>query len=192
MTTDDEGFTLIELLIAIAIMGLMLGAITSAMIVAFRTVDARRQTVTDSSGAQLLVSYLVADVQAADRVQPTDFRCDAASLLELRSTDADASLNRMTVTAYAVSTGPSGGSQLSRDVYTLNSAATTCAGIVASRRTLVQDIDSTATAVKCDGGATCNNTSIIVGLHVAAYSIQPKGNEYVPYTFDISGTRRTK
>lgn len=186
----DEGFTLIELLIAITIMGLILGAITSAMIVAFRTIDARRQAVTDSSGAQLLVSYLVSDVQAADHVQPTDFRCDAGALLEIRYVDADTSLNRMTVAAYSVTTSASAGNQLSRDVYTLSSTATTCTGAPSTRKSLVLDVDPSGTSATCDGGPACSDTSIAVGLRVKAFSLQPKGNVYEPYTFDVSGTRR--
>jgi prepilin-type N-terminal cleavage/methylation domain-containing protein len=191
--SDDEGLTLIELLIAVVIMGLMLGAITTAMIVAFRTVDARRQAVTDSSGAQLLVSYLVSDVQSADRVQPTDFRCDPGALLELRWTDADASLNRMTVAAYTATTGPAG-TQLFRNEYSLSASATSCSGIIPTRKGLVKDVDTTASSARCDGGppATCDDSSVIVGLRVKAFSTQPKGNVYVPYTFDVSGTRRVK
>ena len=161
------------------------------MIVAFRTVDARRQAVTDSSGAQLLVSYLVSDVQSADRVQPTDFQCDPGALLELRWTDADAALNRMIVATYTTSTDPAG-TRLTRNEYTLSASATSCSGITPIQKSLVKDVDATATSARCDGGVTCSDSSVIVGLRVKAFSTQPKGNVYVPYTFDVSGTRRVK
>lgn len=189
MTQDEEGFTLIELLIAVILAAVMLAAVGSAMIVAFRTISARAQGVTDSGGAQLLVSYLVSDVQAAEKVQPTDFRCDSAALLELRSVDADTSLGRMTVTTYSAVTG-STGSQLSRAVYTMSSTATACAGVTPDSTVLVRDVDPAGTAARCDNTATCSNSSLIVGLRVKAYSIQTTGTVYGSYTFDVSGTRR--
>src|SRR5439155_1213083 len=96
----DDGMTLVELLMAVMLLGIIFAALTGAMALAFYTLDTSRQTVTDSSGAQLLSSYLPNDVQSVgnpaaisgatnttDHVDPTDFSCDPGDsglLLELR------------------------------------------------------------------------------------------------------------
>lgn len=189
MRTREEGFTLIELLIAVTIMGLMMGAITSAMIVAFRTVRSGDQGVTDSTGAQLLVSYMVSDAQAANLVQPTDFTCDGSALLELRATEADASLNAANDIVYSVSAKPGGGNQLTRNVYALAGSASSCSGVTPTTQVLVLDIDAAGTSAACDT-PTCTDASSVVGLTVKAFSLEPKSATYTGYTFKVQGTRR--
>jgi prepilin-type N-terminal cleavage/methylation domain-containing protein len=185
----DEAFTLVELLIAVSIMSLMLMAVTTAMIVAFRTIRSSDQGVTDSSGAQLLASYLVSDAQAANHVQPTDFTCDPTAVLELRASDADPLLNAASDVVYAVAPTPGGGSQLLRKVFRLTSTATSCSGITPTTQILVLDVDPAGTAIVCDT-ATCSDASNQVGLQVKAFAVAVKSSSYTAYTFKVQGTRR--
>jgi len=64
----DEGFTLVELLVSTAILVIILGAISSALIVFLRTGPYASQRDDHSAGAILLSSYLDRDLASADTV----------------------------------------------------------------------------------------------------------------------------
>jgi prepilin-type N-terminal cleavage/methylation domain-containing protein len=186
----DNGFTLIELLIGVTILVMILGAIGTAMTVAFRTISTQRQTVTDSAGAQLLVSYLASDAQSADGVQPTDFNCGGGGLLELRWLDADKNFGMVDV-VYKIEAGSAGDSQLTRYRYTLSRTATDCDTPTSSQSAaLVLSVDPAHTTTWCDGVVSCSSSSTIVGMRVVAFSGQPKNGNYSSYTFDVTGSRR--
>lgn len=181
----DDGMTIIELMISILLLTIIMGALVTAMAIAFRTMDATRQKVTDTSGAQLLTSWLVTDAQNADKVNPAA-TCESGSLLELRWTDS-ADNTTVTSVVYKVE-GMSGSSdsQLIRAVY--NGACTQ-----QSRQILVKDVSPTATDTfaSCTP-SPCNDNSVRVGLTVKAFSQDLHTNAYVPYTFQVFGTRRTQ
>lgn len=193
----DQGFTLIELLIATAILVVLMTGLTAAMIVSLESVVGRSQSVTDTSGAQLLSSYLVTDAQSADVVKPAS-TCDSGAgvLLELRWTDADGTTGTTDV-VYKTEATSASDSRLVRDTYTVSSGGS-CAA--AGSTVIVPDVDPAQTAAKCDGGSTCNSGSTVVGLHVTACSSDPRLQDagcsdtsatgYRPYRFDVSGARR--
>jgi len=195
---EESGFTLIELLIAVVLLGAIMAAITSATIVAFRTIDSSRQTVTDSAGAQLLSSYLVTDVQSSDKVNPSaPDTCSAAGggtiALELRWSDASqvaagAASPAVTDVVYQTEPDGSGDFRLARYSYSVNSAG---ACSLTSQKTLVQNVSTTAGDTQAVCSPSCNNNANQVGLHVTAFSQQPKTGFYQKYQFDLSGTRRT-
>src|SRR4051794_3642848 len=153
---EDEGFTLIELLIAVTLMGMVMAALTSAMIVAFRTVDSTRETVTDSAGAQLLSAYLVSDAQSSDHVMPAG-ACTSSPVLELRWTDADKS--GTTDVVYKAESDGVGGSRLVRVEYAVGSGGGCSQTAI---KTLVQTVDPATTNAVCSP-SPCNDTAKVVG-----------------------------
>ncbi|HET7488550.1 MAG TPA: type II secretion system protein [Acidimicrobiales bacterium] len=65
------GFTLIELLVAIVITGIIVAALTEAVIQGFKTTDATSARVARSSAAQALTSAVTEDVHRAETVART-------------------------------------------------------------------------------------------------------------------------
>jgi prepilin-type N-terminal cleavage/methylation domain-containing protein len=200
--SPDDGFTLIELLIATSILGILVTAIVAAMLVSLGGLAGQAQAVTDTTGAQLLSSYLVTDAEGADYVNPgqlptgdaNKFTCDDGTgtrvLLELRWTDADGTTGT-TDAVYRIEPTSATDYRLERRTYSVNVASKTCTQTGST--SVVSDVSSvpTDTMAVCDGGATCNNTSTIVGLQVAAFSTDPKAAaRYSAYTFSVSGARR--
>src|SRR3954465_15659991 len=64
----ENGFTLVELLIGIAIAGVLIGVIGSAMVVGLQTTDGTTQRLSESHDAQVTSAYLANDVQSAGNV----------------------------------------------------------------------------------------------------------------------------
>jgi prepilin-type N-terminal cleavage/methylation domain-containing protein len=62
---DEEGFTLIELLIGMVIVGILIGAIGSALVVSLRTTDVTSKRMSQNHDVQITSSYLANDVQSA-------------------------------------------------------------------------------------------------------------------------------
>ncbi|MGN6474812.1 MAG: type II secretion system protein [Mycobacteriales bacterium] len=198
----DDGFTLIELLISVLILGIVVSGITTAMIVSLDSLVGRAQAVTDTTGAQILSAYLVADAQSADQVNPAS-TCDDGTatrvLLELRWTDADATTGTSDVVYRTQPTSGSGSTtdyRLVRDLYSVTTGPNPCS--LTSETVVVRDVSSIATDTKalCDGGSTCNNSSSQVGLQVAACVSDVNNNTCgsvasAAYVFQVSGTRRT-
>ena len=89
MTFDDErGFTLVELLVASVIVGIIMSAMATAIIVGLRTTDEANTRFSESHDAQIASAYFVTDVQSADSVTTTDNTCSGVNnVLRLRWTD---------------------------------------------------------------------------------------------------------
>jgi prepilin-type N-terminal cleavage/methylation domain-containing protein len=186
----DEGFTLIELLMSVMLLTIIFGALVAAMEISFQTIDSARQRVTDSTGAQLLSSFLVSDIQSADHVQPTDFSCHSGGLLELRWTDASSLVGTTTDVVYNVESAGGGNSQLTRYSYTVV-AGNSCT--LVETHIIVRAVDSGAAATKVTcTPAPCNDSTRDIDMQVTALSKDPKSGLYQPYVFDVAGTRRVK
>ncbi len=65
---QEEGFTLVELIIGMAIVGLLVGSIGSAMIVSFRTTNVTNARFAESHDVQISSAYLANDVQSTAAV----------------------------------------------------------------------------------------------------------------------------
>jgi prepilin-type N-terminal cleavage/methylation domain-containing protein len=197
----DEGFTLIELLIATAILGVLISGLTAAMLVALSGLVGQAQSVTDTSGAQLLSAYLVSDAQGADIVNPSQlpegdpnrFTCDDGTavrvLMELRWTDADGTTGTSDA-IYRIETTSASDFRLDRRTYSVDLTNESCTATGST--IVVPDVSNAVADTKavCDGGPTCDDASSVVGLQVAAFSNDPKGGRYSAYTFGVSGARR--
>ena len=79
MRRDDRGFTLIEVLMAITILGLITGALGTALIVALRNLDATQTRMAESHDAQMASAYVVTDVQSATAITTTQPKCGATT-----------------------------------------------------------------------------------------------------------------
>lgn len=69
----EDGFTLVELVIVVAILGILLVAITAGFVTGFRVVDDTNERLIESHDAQLSAAYFANDVQSAVTIEPTDF-----------------------------------------------------------------------------------------------------------------------
>jgi prepilin-type N-terminal cleavage/methylation domain-containing protein len=195
MKRPDDGFTLIELLIAVVLLAMIMAALVTAMAVSFRTIDATRQRVTDTTGAQLVASWLASDAQSARHVNPSA-SCDTSSgnLLELRWIDAATNTAVIDV-VYKVEEAGSGDSQLSRYAYDGSCA-------LQSQHVLVRDLSSASganyaicvpgknPAGHCDRVPADDDASTRVGLHLTALSTSVHSDQYSSYTFEVFGSRR--
>lgn len=74
----EHGVTLIELLVAITILGILMAAITSSIIVGLRTTDETGQRLAESHDAQLVQVYFPNDVASATDISLTDNACASA------------------------------------------------------------------------------------------------------------------
>lgn len=81
----EDGFTLVELLIGIAIAGMLIAVIGSAMVVGLKTTDATTQRLSESHDAQVTSAYLANDVQSATSVNVSG----AATLCSVTGTPTD-------------------------------------------------------------------------------------------------------
>lgn len=76
MTRDERGFTLIETLVAVTVMGVIVGAITTALMLFFTTTQDTTDRLAESPEAQIASTYLTRDAQS---VQVTTSRCAQSS-----------------------------------------------------------------------------------------------------------------
>ncbi|MDP9331354.1 MAG: type II secretion system GspH family protein [Actinomycetota bacterium] len=78
----EDAFTLVELIIGMVIVGLLVGAIGSALVVSLRTTDVTSARFNESHDAQISSAYLANDVQSAASVAvPGGSNCTASSRL---------------------------------------------------------------------------------------------------------------
>jgi Tfp pilus assembly protein PilV len=184
----EDGFTLVELLISVMLLVIVTGGLITAMIVSMRTVDATRQRITDTTGAQLVTSWLVSDAQNANHVNPASscLTGTGTKVLELNWTD---SADNTTVTDVLYETEPADATnfQLARVVYTVSGATCT----QQSKQLLVRDVSTTAGQTIAVCSPTCGDAATRVGLHVTAFATQPNNANYTSYTFEVYGSRRT-
>lgn len=178
--------TLVELLIATSLLAVVMSGIVTAFLLVLQTSSAADQKITDSTGAQLLTSWLVSDAQSADVVNPgATCATGKTVLLELRWTDADNTTGTTDVAYVSEDTGD-GNFRLTRYVYD--------GSCVQQRQTtVVRDIDPAATTAICTPSATpCADNARQVGLDVTAKSLDPKTDSYSSYEFQVVGSRRTQ
>jgi prepilin-type N-terminal cleavage/methylation domain-containing protein len=94
----DAGFTLVEMLVAVAVLGIVSGALAAALMLVVKTQSSATDRYRDSHSAQLLTTYLPADVQSvapnnqADTTFSAGWQCAGAApgsnLLRLAAGDS--------------------------------------------------------------------------------------------------------
>ena len=88
----DDGFTLIELILSIALLGLVFGAISLAMVASLRTNDETQGRLDETRDEQFVAAYLASDVAGATAVVANaPSQCGpGTALLEVRGETFDA------------------------------------------------------------------------------------------------------
>jgi prepilin-type N-terminal cleavage/methylation domain-containing protein len=187
----DDGFTLIELLVSIAILGIVLAAISGVTFVAMRTAASADVRLTETNDLLRAVTYFGDDVQGAQSVSVgTAPRCggDATAVVELAGQDFTES-SPPTITTTLVSyvlrtvTRPTG---TTTELHRL--ACTAATATPAYPLTPVTDVpvllrlsSSTAPTVTCPG-SPCGSFA-----QVDVYLSERSGN----LVYTLSGRRRT-
>jgi prepilin-type N-terminal cleavage/methylation domain-containing protein len=75
---DERGFTLVELIIGMAITGILIGAIGSALVVVLRTTDVTNARFAESHDVQITSAYVANDVQSASSVSVSNASPDCS------------------------------------------------------------------------------------------------------------------
>ena len=168
--TKQDGFTLPELLISMVILGIIVGAVSMAMIAGLNTEKEQQQRLLESHDAELVATFLPSDLQSASSVVAApvaNTECSGVTnLLRLRWTEqftTTGSTNTF-VAAYAIS-----GSSLIRYFCTNGGSAEQ---LVVARNL----------ANPCGGGCAATVSGRRVSLQLTAAS---------GYTYAVTGTGRT-
>lgn len=171
MTADDEGFTVVELMLAVSILGIILAAISSSLLVFFDNAAHTSERDDHSAGASLAVTYLHRDLASASAATTGGTACSGTgnvislSWNEWTATDALPTPREGTefVSAYALRPQP--GTTPAR--YQLERWY--CAGSAAAERVvLLTDLGGTAELAP-SGTAGCTSPSTAVVLALESY-----------------------
>jgi prepilin-type N-terminal cleavage/methylation domain-containing protein len=109
---DEGGFTLVELIIGVAIVGLLMVAIASALIVSLRTTGVTNSRLAESHDVQISSSYLANDMQSAQSISVPN---SAATCAGSPTTLISFAYYTVSLTAsYACGTGTNGETQVTR------------------------------------------------------------------------------
>jgi prepilin-type N-terminal cleavage/methylation domain-containing protein len=100
--TDDDGFTLIEVLVCIAILGIIMVVLCTAVMMGLRSTKDANVKFDQSNTAEFVNLHFTRDVQGAEQVSVDDVAstCGGAAELKLVSPAADR------IVAYAVAGSP--------------------------------------------------------------------------------------
>jgi prepilin-type N-terminal cleavage/methylation domain-containing protein len=95
----EGGVTLIELLVAMSLMGLLISALTGAIVVGFRSTSDTHTSLDQSNAEQIITTYVTKDVQAADAVVTPPMTSCGGAVPKLQLTmHSDALVTSPTVT----------------------------------------------------------------------------------------------
>jgi prepilin-type N-terminal cleavage/methylation domain-containing protein len=189
----EEGMTLIELLIAISLMAIIMVPLTGGLYLALVTNSGTIQRTTDTSGGQLMSSFLVPDVQSADTVaSAAPFVCaQGTTFLELGSFDA--ATGAQTEVSYNIvpQGAPSMDDEVTRSTYSVDGG--TCMSTSSSvvvRAALSPTLRDPNPIVTCTP-SPCGPTTRSVAVTLIALSKSVTSRSYYSgYTFQLSATRR--
>ena len=175
MSRGDEGFTLPELMITSVILGVIMAAITGALIVGFKTTDTTNQRLVESHDAQAAGVLFVNDVASAYNVSRIDSACGGAgTLVSFTLTDT------LTGTASYVLSGTNATRQLNR-VFCPRSGA-------ASTQPVASALGATGPSVSCSPDNSCEGVPGTSEPRTVTLSI----TDATGYAFDLTGTVRSR
>lgn len=194
----DDGMTLIELIIAITVLVLVITPLTLVLNFAMSASNAASQRTTDSSGAQLMSSYFVTDVQGADFVwtsahhtpfasAPFTEQCgtDANTVIELQNQDA-ATSTVQSVTYDLVAGGGSGDTAITRRTWTISGAS--CAGVDSTQLVDAIDVSHLPTVV-CDPISCASPDDVQITITALSQNVH-NSSLYDTYSYTLVASRR--
>lgn len=166
---EDSGFTLVELLLAVSILGVILGSITSALLVFFDGAVYTRDRDDHSAGASLAATYLNRDLASASSASAGGSVCSGVSnVISLTWSEWTASSSSPTPAAGVTYTS----------AYTLQPDAASssfrlerwhCVGAAAPIRTALLTDLAAATELVQGTSADCPGTATSVVLNLRSY-----------------------
>ncbi len=184
---DSEGLTLIELVISVAILGIILGALTAAMLVALTGNSQTGQRLAESSDVQFAASYFGDDAEGAVTFATGTAQCGSdPAALEFRGRSfTTGNVAQVTAISYVLETVSTGGAT-SRELHRLACTGPSTAALaqttdVILARELVGVGAPTCSAA--NGTSTpCTSTSAVT----VRLTVTEEG-----FSFTLVGTRRT-
>ena len=199
----DEGMTLVELIIAITVLVLVVTPLTMVLSYALSASSAASQLTTDSSGAQLMSSYFVTDVQGADFVwtssKHTDFgtapfttatsQCgtNANTVLELQNQDAVTGAIDSVTYDLSPASGPDDNTALVRKTWTATSSS--CTPVDSTR--LIDAVDaSNPPTVVCDPVDCVSPNDVQITVRALSQNVHNSGLYNVAYSYTLAASRR--
>lgn len=175
MNRGEDGFTLIELLVSTAIMLIIGGALSAALVVGLRTTDSAGTRVAFSTDAHLLSSYFGNDVQNSDDVSIVDTFCGGVTpIVRFKWLDPGTSPSTTNYSAYVIETG-SGETRLVRQHCVGSSPS------VVDKTTVARYLVSAPAKPPCSPDP-CKPASVTLSL--------TDGTGASTYTFSVSASRR--
>jgi prepilin-type N-terminal cleavage/methylation domain-containing protein len=103
----EAGFSLVEVLVAVAILGIIMTALSGAVIVGLRSTRDSHTSLDQSNAEQLVTTYVTKDIQAADSIKTNGTSSCSGRPIALETTtrsDPGASASDVTVTYSLVGT----------------------------------------------------------------------------------------
>ncbi len=198
----SDGFTLIELLVSVAILGVIMSAVTGALLVALKTAPQADNNLNNSRDQLVMSAYFAGDVQGATTMATTGTpKCQATGqsadtlVLELVGTDFTAALaNQTVVVDYTVRTvaGATTFHRLScittaaTPTYPLTATSDLTLGLYLSATSVpsVACVTSAGTGVACTAATVAKATMTVTNLQTAK-------NEQSVANFTAIGARMT-
>jgi len=161
----DDGFTLVELLTSVTILGILVGAISNAVVVALRTTSSANVRSTESNDMLFAAGYFGGDVQGAQSASiGTTPKCgtDGAVVVEFVGQDFtdDSTFTTTTrVVSYVRRTVTNSNGTTTRQLHRLVCTAATATPSYpltpSTDTTVVRRLSSAAPVVNC-GGVACS------------------------------------
>jgi prepilin-type N-terminal cleavage/methylation domain-containing protein len=176
MTADDEaGFTLVELLVTIVILGAIVGAIGTAIVVGLRTTDATQVRLAESHDAQMTSAFFGNDVQSASDVTLNAVSSCSGTISVVSFQWNDAGVSK--VASYSVRSTATETQLLRRY----------CEGISPAAEVVIAHLvaDASAVTAACQPAADCSGAHPWKPIKVTISVTDQSG-----YAYSISASRR--
>ena len=186
---DDAGFTLIEIIVVVAILPLVVGGITMALLAVFGLQNQTTNRIGDSNDALTSASFFNKDVQSAQEIETlTTPACGTGSQTQLLGMEwaGDANGNYDTVVSYVLTNGNGYGSGKSASMYLVRQICTSGASTTPNS-TFVVSHDAGSPTVTFNptsflgANATWQSTQ---GLYGVTLTTTEPGSSY---TYSLSG-----
>jgi prepilin-type N-terminal cleavage/methylation domain-containing protein len=184
----DGGFTLVELLVAVAILGIVMAAMTAAMVVALTGDKESGQRLGESTDVSFTASYLADDAQGANTFSAgaaPGCGTDSSAVLELRGGSFTGTQQPVvTVVSYVLRPGHGSTRELHRLTCSGPQGSVAQVSDVVVARQVSAVTAPVAQCLQASGTATACSSA-------AAVTVRLLVTEESGFSFTLVGTRRT-